>query len=372
MPTCIYAKCRVVFQERVIADNHPFHCNIRCFKKDLKHKHIRQMKNLVKNPHFRSCIYSECGFVFATRPIADHFAFHCSEGCYDEDMGEEIKRKSPHKKAKDEAINIAKLHAHINDDTPCGQKIKAAFRQAFPNLPMFESTVASGADRKKHHDLKLKWAEIHNIPLKTVEHKGTKEKKMIDPSQPPWVGGVQFYNGSANKFSIGNLYARKFYDTALNEIIQHFNMTTPKPTYKDWSKEAFKQGKPTSPFGLELREKGYGGDFLSECRKKFNKTFRLTDAELQQHQDEVFKRANEILQEKNFWLQIQGKMDEPDDFEVRWSGTVEVAPFLEATLDETTDCHIIYKFRCAFGAQIESILRWGYGQCITNLRMDLK
>lgn len=325
------------------------------------------MTNLIK------CAYKPCQpFMFMPREIKDHFYNYCSEGCYDAAQEEKKnKKKNHHKKSEDEAINIAKIHTHIKDNTPCGQKIKAAFRETFPDLPMFETTVVSGADRKTHHDLKLKWGEHENISKETVEHKGSEKKSKIDPSQPPWICGVQFYNCPANLFKIGHVYARKFYDTMIDDIINYFKIITTKPSYEEWTKDAFKQGKPTTPFGRELYEKGYKHKYLSECRKKFNSTFTLTDAELEEHQSEVFQKANEVLQQKDFWLQIHGKMDEPDDFEVRWSGAITVAPFVKATLKKT-NCHIIYIFKCADGAEIQSMLRWGYGQCITNLRVDLK
>ena len=76
-----------------------------------------------------------------------------------------------HKKSKDEAINISKLHEHIKKNTPSGIKIKEAFASEFPGQKMFTSTVISGANRSTHHDLQI---EIDGI-LNTVEFKGSKE-----------------------------------------------------------------------------------------------------------------------------------------------------------------------------------------------------
>ena len=39
-----------------------------------------------------------------------------------------------HKKSKDEAINISKLHEHIKNNTPSGIKIKNAFASEFADL----------------------------------------------------------------------------------------------------------------------------------------------------------------------------------------------------------------------------------------------
>ena len=273
-------------------------------------------------------------------------------------------------KAKDEAVNIAKIHSHIKNNTPCGVKIKDAFHNTFPDIPVFETTIKSGATRRIHHDLKIKWPDGVE---KTIEYKGCKEKSMIDASKPPWINGVQFYNGSAIQFSVGELYAKKFYNTMLDEIIANFKMVTPKPAYEEWRKDTFKQGKPKTLFHCELRQKGYKSDYLSECRKCFNKTFILTDAELLKLQDEVFQKANEVLEQKDYWLQIHGKMDEPDDFEVRWSSKVTISPIvLTKQVHSDSGCDVNFEFICENGSIFSSKLRWGYGQCITNLRLDLK
>ena len=159
----------------------------------------------------------------------------------------------PHQRSKDETINIALIHHHVNSNTPSGVKI----RQAFPFIPTFDSTVKSGANRSIHHDLQIQFPESGSNVLKTVEFKGSQYFKPIDNSKPPWFNGVQFYNGTGSKLSIGHKYARDFYDIALDEIIQGLNIQTPKPTYEVWVKDAFRQGRPSTPFVCEIREKGY-------------------------------------------------------------------------------------------------------------------
>jgi hypothetical protein len=316
------------------------------------------------------CAYKLCQpYTFTRRETDDHFRDYCSEGCYD---AAHIKLKNPHKKSDDEALNIAKIHAHINNKTLCGVKIKDAFHCAFPDMPVFEKTIVSGGTRGIHHDFKLQWLDAVE---KTTEYKGCKDKSIIDSTKPPWINGVQFYNGTATKFIVGHLYARKFYETMLDDIIEHFKMVTAKPSYEEWLKDTCVQGKPksTSPFHYELREKGYKSDYLSECRKRFNKTFVLTDTELLHLQGEVFQKANEVLEQKDYWLQIHGKMDEPDDFEVHWSGKVTIAPIvLTKQVHSDSGCDVNFEFTCVDGSVFKAKLRWGYGQCITNLRLDLK
>ena len=282
--------------------------------------------------------------------------------------------ETPHTRSDNEAISLAKIHTHINDGTPCGVKIRAAFSAAFPETPQFSSSVMSGGNRSIHHDLKIKWKEVFDADVfKTVEFKGSKHKKPIDTTKAPWVNGVQFYNGTGSTFSIGKEYARQFYDTMMDEIIAHFGIITPKPTFEEWSKDAFTQSKPKTPFVKELREKGYKSEYLSDTRKKFNKQFALTAEQLETLKNEVFAISTEVLQSKDYWLQIHGAMEDPSDFEVSWTGKLTMPPIVSVEQEQSkSGCDVNFAFTCEDGSVFHAKLRWGYGQCITNIRLDIK
>ena len=278
--------------------------------------------------------------------------------------------ETPHTRSDNEALSLAKIHNHINNDTPCGAKIRDAFSAAFPNTPQFTRSVISGGNRSVHHDLKIEWADVS---IRTVEFKGSKHKKPIDATKPPWVNGVQFYNGTGSKFNVGKEYARQFYDTMMDEIIVHFGITTLKPTFEEWSKDAFTQSKPKTPFVKELREKGYKSDYLSDIRKKFNKMFVLTVDQLETLKNEVFAISNQVLESKDYWLQIHGAMEDPNDFEVSWTGKQTMAPIVSVEQDQSkSGCDVNFLFTCEDGSIFNAKLRWGYGQCITNIRLDIK
>ncbi len=282
--------------------------------------------------------------------------------------------ETPHTRSDNEAISLAKIHTHINDGTPCGAKIRAAFSAAFPETQQFSSSVMSGGNRSIHHDLKIKWKEpIHADVFKTVEFKGSKHKKPIDTTKAPWVNGVQFYNGTGSKFNVGKEYARQFYDTMMDEIITHLCIITPKPSFEEWCKDAFTQSKPKTPFVKELREKGYKSEYLSDTRKKFNKQFVLTAEQLETLKYEVFSISNEVLQSKDYWLQIHGAMEEPSDFEVSWTGKLTMPPIVSVEQEQSkSGCDVNFAFTCEDGSVFHAKLRWGYGQCITNIRLDIK
>jgi len=159
----------------------------------------------------------------------------------------------------------------------------------------------------------------------------------------------------------------------MDEIIVNLNISVPKPSYEEWSKDAFIQGKPKTAFVKELREKGYKGEYLSDCRKKFNSQFVLTPEQLEVLKAEVYAIANQALLSKDYWLQIHGAMEEPDDFEVRWTGKIEMPPIVSVEQEYTKSaCDVNFKFVCEDGSIFHAKLRWGYGQCITNIRLDIK
>lgn len=276
----------------------------------------------------------------------------------------------PHAKSEKEAINLEKIHFHIKNDTPSGKKIKEEFAKTFPTIKVFDETVITGGNRSTHHDFGIKW--LAEEGKKVVEFKGSEKKRPIDANKPPWENAVQFYNGTGNKFSVGHSYAKKFYATMLDEIIAHLEIKTPKPSYEEWEKDAFLQGKPKTPFVCELREKGYGGKYLSDIRKNFNKEFVLDVAELEILKSEVLKKANEVLEEKDYWLQINGNIDDPSGFEIRWSGKIGMREIVEIKQIGKSGCDINFEFTCDGGNKFFGKLRWGYGQCITNIRLDLK
>lgn len=183
--------------------------------------------------------------------------------------------------------------------------------------------------------------------------------------------GVQFYNGTGSKFNVGKEYARQFYDTMMDKIIEHFGITTPKPTFEEWSKDAFTQGKPKTTFVKELREKGYTSAYLSDIRKKFTKLFTLTSEQLETLKNEVYAISSKVLESKDYWLQIHGLIDNPSDFEVRWTGKQKMAKIVSVKKDQTKS-DVDFIFTCEDGSVFNAKLRWGYGQCITNIRLDIK
>ena len=89
--------------------------------------------------------------------------------------------------------------------------------------------------------------------------------------------------------------------------------------------------------------------------------------------DEAQHIADEALSCKDYWLQIHGDINHPDNFYVHWTNKVAMPQIQEIEQITTKDnCDINFKFICEDGSQFSAKLRWGYGQCVTNIRLDIK
>lgn len=271
-----------------------------------------------------------------------------------------------HQNSEDEQEFISKIIYNINNLTPQGKKILSVLPS---NNSLLCSAIESGADRKTHHDFKLLFP---NGDLKTVEFKGSKFFKPINETKSPWHTGVQMHNGPGKMYSITKKYAKHCWNF-MDKIISDLSIVTPKPSYEEWEKDAFKQGKPKTPFVCEIREKGYGGVYLSTLRKKINATFSVTIYDLSVLMDEVQAIGNQVFNQKDYWLQIHGNIDNPDTFHVKWTSKMNMPRIIEVGLNNSKNySDINFIFTCEDGTILKSKMRWGYGQLITNIRMDLK
>jgi hypothetical protein len=252
-------------------------------------------------------------------------------------------------KAREEKIQLENLCQE-----PLLSMIKIEFHKTFG---FTFTTIEIVGGRGHHYDLLID-------RIIRVEYKGSKFKM---DTKRPWSNGVQFLNGSGNSFSLGHLYSKAFYPH-LNELKHIHGIIESVPSYEEWQKDAFIQGKPTTSFVRELREKTEKGKKCSEFRKKFNQSFILSPEQLIQLSEEVYTKANKVLSEKDCWLQIS---EQKGNYTIRWSENVEMPIIVKAEQLRKTESDIQCQFICEDGSVFKAKLRWGYGQCITNLRLDL-
>lgn len=109
-------------------------------------------------------------------------------------------------KEKEQVVSIV---GHIRANTPVGQTLKTAFSKKNPDEEIVDA-ISEGGSNRDHYDFKI---EVLNrvtgeTTIKTVEHKGNLKDNNLDF----YRSCVQFFNGPANQFDVGEKYARGYYE----------------------------------------------------------------------------------------------------------------------------------------------------------------
>jgi hypothetical protein len=66
-------------------------------------------------------------------------------------------------------------------------------------------------------------------------------------------------------------------------------------------------------------------------------------------------------------------MEDPSDFHVSWTGKLTMPHIVSVEQEQSkSGCDVNFAFTCEDGSVFHAKLRWGYGQCITNIRLDIK
>lgn len=275
---------------------------------------------------------------------------------------------------KNEEADLNAIVAALNSpQTAQGAQLRAAFKSKF-GLDVDAARQPQGAGgRSKHYDFEIQVAgEWHK-----VEHKGSTTYKGFDDALPPWTGGVQFYNGTGKTYTLGRLYARQWYDRyiASGIIAAKYGVTSPAPDYETWfAKDAMRQGDATTPFGKELRSKfrGEGAPHLGggcfDERDEMAATLALSDADMETVKAEVLAIAQSVLSEKDYWLQINGDIN--GKFCCKWSPPLKITTITGVKRLQCSD--VLLEFSTDMGFPIRAMLRWGKGQGLSNIRIDLK
>lgn len=268
---------------------------------------------------------------------------------------------------KNEQADITKIVNAIRTKSAAGLQIISAFKEKF-GVDILDVRQRAGGNRATHNDFQICVAPNE---WKNVEHKGSQKCVPILPDQTPWAAGVQFHNGGCDKYSIGKLYARVWYDThvASGILKAEWNLVAPIPSFDDWFKQdAKKQGNPGTLFGKELKEKVRGAKTnLGEKRAAAHLAFQPTEADLQTFKQEVLTILNDALEKKDYWLTIHGNLDET--FYCAWYPKFTIRTIDSVTIRKELD--IWFDFNCP-ECKFSCILRWGKGAGFSNLRIDAR
>lgn len=270
-----------------------------------------------------------------------------------------------------ETKDIEAIVRAIHTRTPAGIKICEAFLLKF-GLELLDARARPG-NRGIHYDFQILVGPAPGL-WKTVEHKGSQLYKPIPLSQTPWAAGVQFHNGGCEKYSLAKKYARAWYDFFIGsgKLKADWKLEAPTPSYEEWyAKDAKCQDDPGTEFGCELKRvvrlaRGPKGSLLKE-RSSVNDTFEITEEDLATLKAEVLSILNSVLNEKDFWLTIQG--DVTGDFYCAWYPKFTLREIESVTVDKRKDFWFDYKCE---GFAFKSILRFGKGAGFSNLRMDAR
>lgn len=297
------------------------------------------------------------------------------------------KVRSKKNSKKNEEYDIIKIIGFINEKCSIGIRILQAFEICFEGFKILTAS-SSGGRRRDHYDFSITVEEL-STKLQyswTVEHKGTQKKASL--GDPPWKGGVQFYNGGMEKFTITEEYAKFWYDTFISSdrFREEFNISEdiPTPDYITWrNNDAKVQGNPKTEFGVALKKNvrdklGHNKSLIAH-RNEFVPMFinlikTPNSGILETLKVEILEIAKKTLEQKDAWLEINGNIDSKSDipFTFKWTKKLTISQIISISIDEETKSDFTGKVESDLGYPIKFIIRWGKGAGFSNLRMDLK
>lgn len=271
-----------------------------------------------------------------------------------------------------ESTDLKFITDALHNNTDAGRQLKTAFFEKFGKEIQDARQIEKAGNNNSHYDLQIL---VENIWC-NVEHKGSADYKPIDTKLPPWSQGVQFYNGICDKYTLGRRYAREWYDKYIisGHLSQKYNLKANIPTFEEWfNGDAKVCGDPKTPFGIELRSQFRGDETKSggcfDERDELRRTFIISDDDIKIINDEVLRLAQSVLSEKKYWLQIQGNLQEK--FYCAWHPELKLTTITKVEKDMTCS-DLQFKFCSDMGFEIKARLRWGKGQGLSNIRIDLR
>ena len=239
-------------------------------------------------------------------------------------------------------------------------------------------TVEKKGGNNEHYDILIHHT---NKTFAKCEEKGTiKYYENIDDTTKPYENSVEFYNGPAEKFSIAPKYLKLWYNINVNnsEITSKYNLPPPPP-FEEWlTGGPYCMVDPKSDYSKTLKinyrsiypEKSMNSSGHDEIdyREGPNNAFDITDEEKNTLIKEVQNIYNDVMNEKDVWLQTTGTID--GDFSFKWFNKIEPKKIVGVELLKKKD--IEFKFNFEDNTYITGIMRWGKGCGFSCFRLDLK
>ena len=287
----------------------------------------------------------------------------------------------------DESARISQIKDAICNKTELGIKMIDAYYKKF-NLIIDHVEVAGG--KQDHYDLLIYHTDG---TTKKCEEKGTKYYcDTIDSSTPPHENSVQIYNGPAKHFSISRKYLECWYKCNVdNESVKaEFNlpeipsfddwlegspycMLDPKTEYSKTLKKNYRE-----KYGAKTSMNGFSHDNPIDYRVKVNEMFTLSEEDKAILIKEVQEKYNNVLNEKEVWLQTTGILEESENekennnclFSFCWYPAIIPKTIKDVVLQKKKD--IEFRFIFEDNTTFTGIMRWGKGCGFSCFRMDFK
>jgi hypothetical protein len=261
----------------------------------------------------------------------------------------------------------------LNDSSnEFGKKLREEFHKIFQK-DILEARRSEGGGRRTHFDFQIRTED----GWFNVEHKGTQIYRIINPEEPPWKGGVQFYNGGLEKYHFAKKYAHEWYSVYYTSGIlkEKYSIKADIPSFEKWfNYDAKIQGDPQTPFGIELKSKYrkmYPGKSLTKERDDFVSYFlpKCTPEDCETLKEDILPILQETLSQKHFWLQIAGNLN-TGKFNCAWNKQLFVSEIKNIVIVKKSDIWI--HVECDNDFHFRGILRFGKGIGFSNLRLDLR
>lgn len=289
----------------------------------------------------------------------------------------------------DEKNRIDKICREINNNTFCGKQLKTDYKNFFGRK--IKSVSQTGGNRDHFDILVIEQAnEYYPETTRKIEEKHS--KNAILDKVTPWENSVQRYNGPADKFSICKDYAREWYNNNICdiEIQQKYCEDCEIPSFDDWYNMDVKvNGDPKTIYGKTLKKNyqkkhpksSMNGknnspfDYRSKVNPSFLKEFNESASKKQKLIEETQMILNEIMKEKEGWLQTTGDIQR-NTFNFKWSNQIASPKIINviASYNEGADIYYNFKAQQEDGTEddFKSILRFGKGTGFSNMRCDIK
>jgi len=276
---------------------------------------------------------------------------------------------------KDEDIRVNEICENINNNTELGNLMKLIYYEKF-GLEILKVEKKGG--NNIHYDIL-----IHHTDGSTnrCEEKGTKRySEFIDENTSPHENSVEFYNGPGEKFSISNKYLKIWYGLVVNnnEVNQKYNLPEPPP-FEEWLKGGpYCMVDPKSDYSIKNKQNYRGlypdksmngwGHSNIDYRIEPNNAFDITDDEKCILIKEVQDIYNDIMGQKDVWLQTTGTIN--DKFSFKWFDKIEPKKIVDVDLVKKKDIEFIFKLED--NSSFKGIMRWGKGCGFSCFRIDFK